>query len=188
MRSKIVAPLIAMVVAAQACCCCTLLGGPQPPYVITPSDEAARCFQERMDSVERNADGTFSITITEEEITSLIVQQMEQQSNPPPISQPQVHFRDGRVEFYGTVTLAGNFALPGLIAFSIDVPESELAITIEEIALGPLPISESALESFTQVLNEALTENITIDDRPATITNVQVGDGQMTVTGKPQSE
>ena len=127
MRSQILVPLVALAVAAQACCCCTVLG-PQPPYTITPSDEAVRRFEERMDSTETAADGSFTITVTEEEMTSLIVQELAKQEEPLPISDPQVHFRNGRAEFYASVHIAGPLVLPTMVALSITTAGGDIEV------------------------------------------------------------
>jgi len=188
MRSQILVPLVALVVAAQACCCCTILGGPQPPYALTPSEDAAQGFAERMDAVDQDADGVFTISITEEEMTSLVAQMLAAQEEPPPISQVQVHFRNDRIEVYGTVMAADSISLPGMVAFSIGAATGGVAITVEEIALGPLPVPESVLQSLTQVINQALAENIQVNGSEAIITDVQIGAGQMTVSGKPKPD
>jgi uncharacterized protein YpmS len=183
MRSQILVPLVALAVAAQACCCCTAFG-PQPPYDITPSDEAVRRFEERMESTETAADGSFTITVTDEEMTSLIAQALAQQEQSLPISEPQVHFRNGRAEFYAMVRIAGPLALPTMVALSITTSEGDIEVTVEEIALGPVPIPESILESLADAFNESLAEGIKGENVDALITDVQVGEGQMSVTGQ----
>ncbi|MFQ6100967.1 MAG: hypothetical protein ACE5OS_06990 [Anaerolineae bacterium] len=188
MRSHILAPLIALVVAAQACCCCTILGGPQPPYTITPSDEAIRRFEERMAEAEQSTDDSVTITITEEEMTSLVAQALAKREEPSPIGEPQVHFRNGRVEVYVTVHVADSLALPSLVAFSITATGGELGITVEEIAVGPLPIPKPILETLTDVLNEELSEAARFEEIEVVITDVQVGEGEMTISGQVQSD
>jgi len=188
MRSQIMVPLVVLIVAAQTCCCCAILGGPQPPYTIIPSDEAVQRFREQMDSVEQNADGTFSVTITEEEMTSLVTRVLAEQQEPPPLGQPQVHFRNGRIEVYGTVMVADSLTLPGMAAFSLATTSDEISVTIEEIALGPLPVPESVLQSLAEAINQVLSENIRVEGVDVVITAVQIGEGQMTVSGKPQPD
>lgn len=72
MRSHVLITLIAVVVLAQSCCCCALIGGPQPPYAITPSDEAIQHLLERWRTVvDASTNDTFTITVTEEEMTRM---------------------------------------------------------------------------------------------------------------------
>jgi hypothetical protein len=185
MRSRILIPIVALVVAIQACCCCTLLGGPQPPYPITPSDEAIRRFEERMNSATPGPDGTFTITVTDEEITSLVARRLtEQQGEALPISDPQVYFRNGRIESYATLQLAGSLPVPCMVALSIAVENGLPIVTIEEIDAGPLPLPASFAEGLTDAVNQQLAESFASEAAGFAITDVQIGEGQMTVTAK----
>jgi hypothetical protein len=183
MQSKVLIVLTPLIVIAQACCCCAALGGPQPPYTITPSDEAVQRLEERMDSLDIAADSSFSLTVTEEEMTSLLVQMMEKQEQTPPISQPQVHLRNGRVKVYATVHLVESFALPGMVAFTVSVADQRASVTIEEIALGPLPVPDAVIEALTDMINETFAES-TQTEGNTIITGVEVGDKEMTFFGK----
>jgi hypothetical protein len=183
MQSKALIALIPLIVTAQACCCCAALGGPQPPYTITPSNEAVQRLEERMDSLDIAADGSFSLTVTEEEMTSLLVQMMEKQEQSPPISQPQVYFRNGRVEVYATVPIVESLELPGMVAFTVAVVDQRASVTIEEIALGPLPVPDAVTEALTDMINETFAES-TQTEGNAIITGVEVGDKEITFFGK----
>jgi hypothetical protein len=188
MHSKLLVVSIALIVAAQACCCCTILGGSQPPYTITPSGEAVTRLQERMESTETDADGKFSVTVTEEEMTSLIVQWLDEMDDPPPISQPQVHFRNGRIEFYMIIHWSDVFETPGMIAFTVDAQDDEAVFTVEEITVGPIPLPEAFSEVMTDLLNEAFEEVFSGEEAGAIVTDVQIGDKEMTVFGRATGE
>lgn len=185
MRSQVAVPLVAMLVAAQACCCCTILGGPEPPYDITPSEEAVQQLEERLNSIEIGDDGSFSITITEEEMTSLVVHNLnEQMLAETPIVDPQVHFRNDRIECYAEVQFGGFLTLPGLIAFSMTAQDGGIEVAVEEIALGPLPIPSSLLQSLTDLLNETLSDLTMVEGMEATVESVEIGDGELTILGQ----
>jgi hypothetical protein len=186
MHSKILVAFIALVVAAQACCCCTAMGGPQPPYTITPSDEHVQNLEERMESVDIAPDGSFNITVTEEELTSLLVHLMEQQqaeqSEQPPISDPQILIRNGRVELYATVHIVDGFSLPGLVAFTVDVTDRQATVTVEEVAVGPVPMPEAIEDALANLINEVLAESTQTETQgDAIITDVEVGDREVTL-------
>ncbi|MDY7077568.1 MAG: hypothetical protein SXV54_11665 [Chloroflexota bacterium] len=189
MRSHVLIPLIALTVVAQSCCCCTMFGGPQPPHTITPSNEAVQRFRERWATeVGEGIDGFFTITVTDEEMTSLVTQMLAQQEDLPPISDPQVHFRNGRIEVYATVTVADSLPLPGLVAFSATATGDGINVTLEEVAFGPLPIPEPVLETMTETLNESLSQSILVEIGEATITDIQIGTGEMTLSGQIRPE
>lgn len=184
MRTHVLVPLIALAVIAQSCCCCALIGGPQPPYAITPSDEAIQRFKERWDTVVKESlDGSFTITVTEEEMTSLVARMLERQQDPPPINDPQVHLRNERIEVYATIIVGDSLSIPGLVAFSASAAEGGINVTLEQAAFGPLPIPDAALETSTAVLNEAISKSVLTELGRATITDILVGEGEMLLTG-----
>jgi hypothetical protein len=184
MRSQAVIPLVALMLAAQFCCCSTAIGGPQPPYVITPSDEAIQRFQDRWSTViDQSLDGSFTITLTEEEMTSIAVRMLARQVDSPPISDLQVHFRDQRIEVYATVTVQDSLPLPGMIAFSARATDGGISVSVEEAAFGPLPIPDSVLEASTDALNDLISESVEAEIEHASITGIQVGEKEMTITG-----
>jgi uncharacterized protein YpmS len=184
MRSQVVIPLIALVLAGQFCCCSTIIGGPQPPYVITPSDEAVQRFQDRWSTVvDESLDGSFTITLTEEELTSVAMQMLARQVNSPPINDLQIHLRNERIQVYATVTLQDSLPLPGMIAFSARATDGGISISVEEAAFGPLPIPDSILEASTDALNDLISKSVEAEIENASITDIQIGDAEMIITG-----
>jgi uncharacterized protein YpmS len=184
MRSHVLVALIALAVVAQSCCCCAILGGPQPPYVIAPSDETAQQFKDRWDTIVKGSpDGTFTITVTEEEMTSLAAQVLTRQEDVPPVSDLQIHLRDSRIEVYATVALGDSLPVPGMAAFSAAALDGGINVTLEEVSFGPMPIPDSALETAAQLLNKLIAESIQNEIERAAITDVQIGAGEMTLTG-----
>ncbi|MBN1977272.1 MAG: hypothetical protein JW918_07715 [Anaerolineae bacterium] len=109
-----------------------------------------------MREIEVEDDGSFSIVVSEEEMTSLAVLVLEDMDDPSPISQPQVLFRNDRIEAYATIHATGSTEVPGMLAFTVDILDGEIVVTREKIDLGPLPIPESLTEPVTEMLTEAL--------------------------------
>jgi uncharacterized protein YpmS len=185
MRSHLMISLAALVLAAQFCCCCGNVGGPEPPYAITPSDDAIQDFKQRWTAVtDGSPDGSFTITVTEEELTSLAAQSLARQADPPPVSDLQIHLRDDRIEVYATVTVNDSLPLPGMVAFSATAVDGDINVTVEEVAFGPLPIPDSALGSATEVLDDLVSRSALNETGEVTITDIQIGEGEMTLTGQ----
>jgi uncharacterized protein YpmS len=186
MHSKtLVVILISLTIIAQTCCCCTLLGGPQPPYTITYSEETVQRLQERMDVIETDENDNFSLTITEEEMTALAAKTLDEIEEGPPISEPQVFFRNNRIELYMIIHLNDSLSVPGMLAFTISTQEGDFAITIEEMIVGPLPLPKSIAETITEAINDDLTVDVYDDDgNGVLITDIQIGDKEMTVSGQ----
>jgi hypothetical protein len=184
MRSQAAIPLITLVLAAQFCCCSTVIGGPQPPYVITPSNEAVQRFQDRWRTVvDESLDDSFTITLTEEEMTSIAERMLAKRVDSPPISDLQVHFRNQRIEVYATVTVQDSLPLPGMVAFSAYATDGGISVSVEEAAFGPLPIPDSVLEASTDALNDLISEGVEAEIENASITGIQIGEEEMTITG-----
>jgi len=137
--------------------------------------------------VDASTDDTFTITVTEEEMTSLLANKLAEQKESP-VSQPQVHFRNGRIEIYATVTVAESLALPGLAAFSATAAGGEISVTLEEIALGPLPVPEPVLEALTELLNESISRSIMAEIDENLVTDIQIEEGEMTISGQLKSD
>ena len=187
MRSQAIISLIALMLAGQFCCCSTItgiIGGPQPPYVITPSDVAIQQFQDRWSAVaDESPDGSLTITLTEEEMTSIAVGMLARQVDSPPVSDLQVHFRNERIEVYAMVTVQDSLPLPGMIAFSAHAADGGISVSVEEAAFGPLPIPDSVLEASTDALNKMISESVEAEIENASITDIQIGDEEMIITG-----
>jgi uncharacterized protein YpmS len=141
-----------------------------------------------MEEIEAEGDGSFSITVTEEEMTSLAVQVLEDMDDPPPISQPQVLFRNDRVETYAIIHATDSTEVPGMLAFTVDILDGEIVVTVEKIDLGPLPIPESLTESVTEALNEGLDEWVLHDKSNYVITEIRIGDKKATIFGQVLGE
>ncbi|MFL7792532.1 MAG: hypothetical protein AB8I69_10360 [Anaerolineae bacterium] len=183
MSSKAVVGFIVLTVVAQAFCCFTIFG-PRPPYTVAPSDEALDRLQERIKEVEADDDGSFSVIVTEEEMTSLVVQALEEMDEPPPISQPQVLFRNNRVETYATIHATDSTDVPGMLAFTVDILDGEIVVTVEQIDLGPLPVPESLTESVTEALDKALADWVLVDKSDYVITDIRIGDKKAIIFGQ----
>jgi uncharacterized protein YpmS len=188
MSSKMIVALAILAIAAQALCCGTGLGGSQPPYTVAPPDEPSDHLQEQVKTIEAEDAGEFVVTITEEEMTALVVQTLEEMKDPPPVSRPQVLFRSGRVELYGTIHATDSTDVPGMLAFTLDVQDGDVLVTVEEIDVGPLPVPDSFVETATQDLNEALDDWLLANMADYEITEIKIGDRQAVIYGRALGE
>ena len=183
MHSRTLALAVALVVAAEACCCCTELGGPEPPYPIVASQEAIDAFEQRLkqphSSEGEDGFAYFSIYMTEQEATSLLVHQLESQELPSPVEQPQIHFRGGRIEVYLTVRIGEQFPLPVMVAISPGASGGEITLTLDELIAGPLPVPEAILGGLGEMINEFLGDALADSLDEVTVTDIEVNDGRL---------
>ncbi len=185
MRWYTLVPIVALVAAAQVCCCINLIGGPQPPYPVTPSDQAIERFKERWRAtLEGIADGSVSITVSEEELTSLAVKVLEEQADLPEVSNLQILLRNGRIEAYATIRVNDALSVPGMAAFAVTVVDGRLNVALDEMDFGPLSLPQQVIDTLTARLNKLITESIKNEVGAVTISDVQIGNGEMTITGQ----
>ncbi len=193
MRSQILTLLVIAVTLIQTFMCCnTGQLGPQPPREIVPSEEEIEKFRERWgEALDIGPDGEFSITITEDEMTALANKALDQMEETPPIKDLQVHFQDSLMKIYATVTVNEALSVPAMIALSVSAADDKLNINVEEVDLGGLISTppESVMETLTDTLNDMI-DQIIKDEIGANvaITDVQIEDGEMTLSGKLNAE
>jgi uncharacterized protein YpmS len=185
MSSKLVIVLATLALAAQIVCCGAILGSPPSPSTVTPPEETLDQSPEPTQHVDTSDKGTPIITVTEEEMTALAAQMLEDMEDAPPISQPQVLFRDGRVELYGTIHVTDSNAVPGKAVLSLDVQNGDITVTVEEMSLGPLPVPPSFVETVNANINQALDEWAVSDATGYVITDIEIGYKKAVVYGRP---
>ncbi len=185
MHSRTLAIAIAVAVAAEACCCCTALGGPEPPYPIHPSQEAIDEFNARLEhsNPTEGDDGLvyFSIYLTEDEATSLIVDKLQERSESLPIEQPQIHFRDGQIEVYLTFMISDQFPLPAKVALSPASAAEGITLTLSEIVLGPLPLPGSIVGSLGDMVSDMVSDALANVAEGATVSNLEIDEGRLLI-------
>jgi uncharacterized protein YpmS len=184
MSSKAIVLLAVLVVATQTLCCGAILGSPKPPYTVDPSDETLDRLQEEMETIEADNEDQLTFTITEEEMTALVVQMLEEMEDPPPVSQPQVLFRNDRVELYATIHVSDSTEVQGMVALTLGVQDGHIVATIEEIDVGPLPVPESFIEAATDNLNQAIDDWVLDNMGDYVITDVKIGDKKAVIYGQ----
>ncbi|MCX7682827.1 MAG: hypothetical protein N2508_12835 [Anaerolineae bacterium] len=183
MQTRFLLLCACLCILLQAVCCCSAIGGPRPPYTITPSEGALTRLRERwQQSIQASPDGSVSLTVTEEEMTALVTELLAGQEDLP-LSDPQVFLRDGRIEVYAMVEQGNTASLPGMVALSVTSADGEIEISVEEAQLGPFPVPPATLEEATRALNEALEQGLTAELGNVTVTDIQISDREMSISG-----
>jgi hypothetical protein len=148
------------------------------------SSEAA---QQLVDNIENAAatavaGGTVTIVITESQLTSLAVLEM-QDSVETDIQNLQIHLQDGLVRISGQVK-NGNLSMNASIDVKITAdtqgqPHSEIV----SARVGPFPVPESMLNDITSGLDQFLIDQINSSGDQVFIQQISIADGKMTITG-----
>ena len=82
------------------------------------------------------------------------------------------------------VALADDRIVPAEVRLGITTnAEGGLDITVEDADFGPMPVPASMLEALSTMIDEALSGELGPQATGVRVTNVVVGDGQMSITG-----
>lgn len=177
---------VVMALVSASFACGLSVDGPTPPASPVPFStesvgELKDAWKNAATSVPQG--GEMTVTITEQQLTSLVALRLQEQENPP-IQDPQVFLRDGKIQLYGTAK-AGDIKTTALIVIAVSVtPEGGVFFKAEKADFGPLPVPETLLDSVSTTLNEAFTGNVGSAATGLKITNIAIADGQMSITGK----
>jgi hypothetical protein len=170
--------------AGASLACDLAVGGPTPPGPAIPvSTEAAGELQQIWKTaLESSSNGEVGVTITEEQLTSFLAYKLAAQANPP-LRDPQVYLRDGKIYIYGTAR-AGNISTTALMAVALVVNnDGSFKFSIDEADFGPLPVPDKLLASVSAGLNEAFTGQFGSLASGFKVTNAAIADGQMIILG-----
>ena len=148
---------------------------------IPVSSAAARRFDQKL-ATASGASGPVTVEIDEQEATSRLVEALATKPNTPRLDNPQVTFRDGRVQLRGT-TRDTPIPINVLVVGRVEARDGRLVTEVERIDTGrfplPGPLKDQVAEAATNV--EQLNRGL-----PLYVTDVRVLDGRLAVTGRPK--
>ncbi len=150
-----------------------------PEGEIPANQEATERLKQNFNQAlqETSIQNEAQLRITNEEITSLVATELAQ-TGQIPVANPQVWFTAGRIYMTGDVTALG-VTNRSLIVASAIVDQGNMVVEVEEAKMGPFDFPDSMLESFTQTVNETLTNSLIDID----IKRLEILEGEMFVTG-----
>lgn len=160
----------------------------------TPSGETVPVSQEAADRLEQKLgesvnqdEGTFSLEVTDVELTSYIVLEVSQRIDRPedmPLEDFQVRFTDGQMVFSGKLTTVCPFRLNVKVAASARVDDGQLDISVDKAQMGVVPLPKGLLKSLSRIISESIVEAPEQLDRAVEITDVEIGEGVMRIDGR----
>lgn len=169
---------------ASSLACSVGLGGPKPPASpIAISTEAAGQLEDIITQAVGSANnGAVTVVVTEEQLTSYFALKLAENPDTP-FEDIQILLRDGQVIMHANATLQ-NITAPAEIRLDITTnPEGGLDVHVADADFGPMPVPQSMLDALSTGLDEALSGEFGPQATGFKMTNVVVGDGQMTITG-----
>ncbi|HID64946.1 MAG TPA: hypothetical protein EYP49_19680 [Anaerolineae bacterium] len=163
------------IVACTAGGSASLPGGP-----VEVSTEAAQRVEAKLvEALTLNPNDQFILRFTDEEVTSFIALKLEE-SVEPPITDPQIRFTKGKIYVAGKLTNIGPIQVRAMIVAVPRITDDQLVINVESVYLGPVPIPNTLLDSFSQTIDKALAE-AQVNLR---ITQVEIFESEIVIVGE----
>jgi hypothetical protein len=156
---------------------------------ITPvavSADDAQNFDKKLDSLKTQAieasqigeKEEVSLVITEKEANSKLVQLLAE--GELPLKKIMINFGDGYFLISAVMDAPGVDAKTGAIG-QIEISKGKPKVVLAEFNLGKLPLPKSVKVKVEQLLN--IMVNLQVSDFPVEISDVQIKNHQLTVTG-----
>ena len=179
-RSSVVGLLAVLVLWQVSSCCCCLGGAVSPPVTpVAPSQELAHALRDRVTSTKAQQ-GAFSITLTDQELTSYVIGLLQSGEGEFPARDMQILFREGYVEIWATFIEIAPTDIPAYVRATVEARDGQLDLAILEANGGPVPVPGAMREMFSRVLSESLAEL----ELALSINAVTVSPGEMTLSGQ----
>ena len=191
-RTAILPLILPLVLAALSCT--IFIGGPDYPKTSVPvSTQAAGSLDDQLHAAETTAanSGTLTLSISESQITSLVADKLNEQTDPstgsgqaPFITDPQVYLRDGQIQIYGKA-VQGNLQANVRIILSATLDANgKPVISVVSTDFGPLPAPEGLNNAISKMVDEAFTGAIGPAAIGFRLESLTIADGVMTLTGR----
>ncbi len=154
------------------------------PVAVSADD--AQNFDKKLDSLKTQAKETsetgekteVSLVITEKEANSKLVQLLAE--GELPLKKILINFGDGYFLISTVMDAPGVDAKTGAIG-RIEISKGKPKVVLAEFNLGKLPLPKSVKIKVEQLLN--IMVNLQVADFPVEISDVQIKNHQLTVTG-----
>ncbi len=184
MTKRLTLFVLLLLLTGLACQAPVRLAATETPSPIPVTTEAAGELESRLATAaaELETTGQVTVTFTENQITSYIVQQLAA-TQETRLSDPQVTLQDGLIEVTGKVSVS-LIKANARIVLEPYVDQGDLRMAIREAKFGSIPIPDATLEELTATLNQNLSEFTSINGRKFRLEVITITDGTMTLSGK----
>jgi hypothetical protein len=153
-RVVLMLPVLILVVGLA----CSLSGGPTPPRAVPVSTEQSQNLSKTVQSAKPDVKtGNITITVTEAQVTSYMVQNLRDNYEPI-LSNPVIVFQPDQVELYGTIQ-GDSVSANGRVILSVTVDESgKPVVNIREANFGPIPVPAGLLSNLTVAIDKSIAD------------------------------
>lgn len=171
---------MAIVLWLSASCCCCLGGAAAPPAPpISPSNELSYALRDRVTHAKSEL-GPFSIEISDQELTSYIIQLLNSGEGEFPARDIQIEFNSGYIDIWATFIDIAPVDIPVYARVEIEAEHGQPIFHIVQANAGSFPLPGAMRETLSQSLGESIAElqlGLWIED-------VEIEKGRMRLSGK----
>ncbi|MFZ5918276.1 MAG: hypothetical protein ACOYZ7_15140 [Chloroflexota bacterium] len=152
------------------------------------SQEAADSLEQKLQEAFALPDGeTFSLEMTDAELTSYIVLHLAEQVDRRqdiPLEDFQVQFADGQMLLSGKLTSVCPFSLNVQVAASAQVDDGQLDVSVDSARLGVLPLPKALLNELSRIVSESILESPEHLETSVQLSQVEIDQGIMRLSGR----
>ena len=186
-------PIFVSILLTLASLACNMpnarMGGSPPPREATPpSADALASFNDKWLALNQaTPDGPFILTFTEAELTSVVVEALDEaeldSGQPIPVQDVQIILDNDMVYAYGTADLEP-LQVEGVIQVVPVIGSDGLVdVTIQSVEFGPLEIDSGLVDKIATTVEASINEPIQASPLDITFTDIVIADGELTVNG-----
>lgn len=163
------------------------IGGPESPFLDGgPSEEDAEALLAEWQAAfgqAESSDGRVQLIITEDQLTALIRQQLDQQQDPI-IRQATVRLQDGLIQLSGTAQ-QNLLRAEILVELQVDVSaEGEPTFEIIAAEFGPVPLPDPIKDGIEVLIAEAFAGSVGPYITGFQLESIAIADGEMALIGQ----
>jgi hypothetical protein len=155
-RSLLLLPVLILITGLA----CQLSGGPTPPRPVPTLPDAAQSLNQTVATVKPDQKtGDVSITVTESQVTSYVMQNL-QDNYSPILSDPVIVFQPNHVELYGTIK-GDNISANGRVIMTVTIDDQgQPVVKITEANFGPIPVPTSLLSNLSTAVDRSIADSM----------------------------
>jgi hypothetical protein len=158
-----------------------------PARQITPDaalkTAAMQALQASFASVKPDENGILRVTVTDDQFNQVLrASQLLLADRKSPIANPVVTFTGGTIVLEGDLTQPVSGHL--VIGFRPYVNSGVLQLEVVKATIGNMEVPQSVLSSAEEMVNQSLSQVISLFPGNVTLQDVSVGEGTLTITVK----
>jgi hypothetical protein len=181
--------LLVLTILTAAGLACNFPGGASnlPPTAQPMSTEEVQNLENQIQATLQSPDasGEVTITLSQDQVNSIIAGQMAQQSEQV-ITDPSVKLTGGHLEVYGKVNQNGISAnLQVVMQPQVDASGNP-HLNIVSMNLGGMPVPDVLKNRIAASADDAISSYLFSNQNNMKVKSIDITEGQMTITGTPQ--